>query len=183
MTGDFPAIRACPRCGKNVAWIRYGGMLGSAVTYYHKCLREYACVHLDGSVAWNVTGWPPTSIETNQPLSEERMLIIDRLKRFEVEGLSLEEAVELSMQGEQLIDKYRRLDMPAPESVTDAVESLNANIATRAREANMKALRELELEEERLKSREEKRAGIAARRAAIEKRLGITKTEPQPVSQ
>ena len=105
--------------------------------------------------------------------------LLDRLRRVEVEALGIDEAVELSAVARQITSEYAVNDIPAPEWLADVSQTLTSNIKSRQRDAQLKRLKEIELEERQLLTAKEKRDLLASEKDRLKARLGMG----EPVTQ
>lgn len=100
------------------------------------------------------------------------MQLLQQLKGVQVDGLQLDEAVLLLAIAGKMDEAYQQTVGEAPQWLTDARETLQKEVKSRSQDALEKRLKELEAQEDRLKSAQEKREDIAKERARIEAKLG-----------
>lgn len=106
------------------------------------------------------------------------MQLLDQLRRVEVEGLTLDQAVELAAIGRLVSTEFTLNALPIPDWLKDVNATLSGNIASRQRDARLKRLREIQAERVSLLSRDEKRAALANEEEQLQRQLGIA----EPVS-
>lgn len=109
------------------------------------------------------------------------MQVLTQLRAFQPDQLSsIEEMVLLVGTAELVLAGYSSRGIEPPEWLPAAKEGLDREITNRTREANLRALKELEAAEEALKSSQEKRADLAARKKRLQQALGMG--TPVPVT-
>lgn len=111
------------------------------------------------------------------------MNALQQLKSYDPTTLtSIEELVLMAATADALLSGYHMRAIEPPEWVSEKKAQLDREISDRTREANLKALRELEAAEDALKTASEKRAEIARKKARLVQSLGLTSVK-QPTPQ
>lgn len=106
------------------------------------------------------------------------MQLIQQLNSVQVEGLQLDEAVFLLSIAGSVIATFRDTVDEVPQWLTDAQETLRKEVKSRAQDALERRLKELEQQEDRLKSAEEKRGDIKAEKARLLAKLRKPQAAP-----
>jgi hypothetical protein len=99
------------------------------------------------------------------------MQITRELKTFVAESSNLEDMIVLSANARNIRHEYESKNIPVPEWLDDVYRRLTAAIDTQTRESKLLRLKNLQAEEEKFLSREEKAAKIRAEREALEAEL------------
>jgi hypothetical protein len=110
--------------------------------------------------------------------------LIQRLKAFDADRCDLDELVFLHSESRSAAAAYVDNGLMVPEWLTDATAQISQEISTRRRDQLIKEAKLLDVQEQALKTRSEKRDQIASRRAEIDRLLGrTTTTVAAPVTQ
>lgn len=96
--------------------------------------------------------------------------MLEKLRRFECDRLSLDELIELSAYGKLLAAEYTVNDIDKPEWLETRTRELRREIVSRNQDAIESKLRELKARREALTPNEEKRQRLDAEIAALEQK-------------
>jgi hypothetical protein len=99
------------------------------------------------------------------------MLLLE-LKRVDLDAIDLDEAVTALAFAETVANKYKDLELPAPDWLTDKVAGLRREVDNRHRDLLEMRLRQARTRRDQLRTREERVQGIDAEIADLQKRLG-----------
>jgi hypothetical protein len=89
-----------------------------------------------------------------------------------VDGLQLDEAVALLGFAHTMKGTFEATVGEVPQWLSDSINALDKEVKSRAQDALERRLKELQIQEDRLKSAEEKRADIAKEKERLLKKLG-----------
>jgi hypothetical protein len=95
--------------------------------------------------------------------------MVDRLRNFDVDRLSLEELVELSAIGRFLTDEFEKTGVEVPEWLSINLKSLRREIKTKIADQVEKTLRDKRTRLASLMPTEERRKKLAEEIAELEK--------------
>lgn len=98
--------------------------------------------------------------------------MLERLRGLDTETLSPDEMIELRLYARQIEGEYRTQGYEVPEWLKERAQLLDRDIAAKRTDALMKRLRELEAQEQTLKTAAEKRQDLQAERERINAALG-----------
>lgn len=102
------------------------------------------------------------------------MTMLERLRGLDAESLSADEMVELRQGARALETEYTTQSYEVPEWLRDRAQMLDREIGARRQDALMKRLKEIDAQEQTLKTASEKRADLQTERERINAALGRT---------
>ena len=97
--------------------------------------------------------------------------LVDEIRKFEVEGMGLEDLVALSAIGRSIQDEFKTLQAVEPEWLSPKLEDIRREVAVRQRDRLRAALTEKKARFEAIKPAEQKRQELAAEIAQLEEML------------
>ena len=100
------------------------------------------------------------------------MEILDKLRKFNLDSLSLDEAMFLLVNARQLAAGYGSFQASVPEWLNDNIVALEREVRSRYRDELERRLKEVKARRANFRSAEEKRQDADAEIAALEKALG-----------
>lgn len=102
------------------------------------------------------------------------MTMVERLRGLDTELLSADEMIELRLYARQLEGEYAGQGYELPEWLREKAQALDREIAAKRQDSLLKRLRELDAQEQTLKTAAEKRADLQSERDRINAALGRT---------
>lgn len=96
-------------------------------------------------------------------------MIVQALKKFNLDVFNLDELVELSAGAENILEHYAALAIPVPEWIQDASRSIRREINRRQDDDRQLALKNLKARRASLMTADEKRSKIDREIEALEK--------------
>lgn len=115
---------------------------------------------------------PGSQSQSSKEGGDTAMSMLNALKTFDPESTPVEELVALVAFGQGLTVTYTNLGLEAPDWIGEKVADVEKAVRDRYRDAQLRELKETEARLEALKSTEEKRGDLQAKRERLKKALG-----------